>query len=134
MKSDPRYTSESVFQTFPWPQAPTKGQIEAVAAAGVALRLLRTASTMGAEGGLRALYRTIELPGKNPLKDAHAALDAAVLAAYGFSPGKDILQQLLDLNTAVAADIHAGKAVTGPGVPYSYKNSAKLITKDCLGV
>jgi len=27
--------------------------------------------------GLRALYRTLELPGKSPLKDAHAALDAA---------------------------------------------------------
>jgi len=134
MKSDPRYTSESVFQTFPWPQGPTKGQIEAVAAAGVALRLLRTQSIKGADGGLRALYRTIELPGKNPLKDAHAALDAAVLAAYGFSSRKDILQQLLDLNTEVAADIHAGKTVTGPGVPSSYKNTVKLITKDCLGV
>lgn len=85
-------------------------------------------------GGLRALYRVMELPGKNPLKDAQAALDAAVLAAYGFSARKDILQQLLDLNTAVAADIAAGKAVTGPGVPSSYKNPAKLITKDCLGV
>ena len=37
------------------------------------------------KGGLRAVYRTLELPGKNPLKDAHAALDAAVLDAYGFS-------------------------------------------------
>jgi len=36
------------------------------------------------KGGLRALYRTLELPGQNPLKDAHAALDAAVLDAYGF--------------------------------------------------
>jgi len=33
---------------------------------------------------MRALYRTLELPGRHPLKDAHAALDAAVLAAYGF--------------------------------------------------
>lgn len=129
-----RYTPESVFDTFPWPQAPTKAQIEDVAAASVALRLLRTKSTKGANGGLRALYRTIELPGKNPLKDAHAALDIAVLTAYGFSAKKDILQQLLDLNAAVAADIHAGKTVTGPGVPFSYKNSTKLITKDCLGV
>jgi hypothetical protein len=30
------------------------------------------------KGGLRGLYRTLELPGKNPLKDAHAELDAAV--------------------------------------------------------
>ncbi len=36
------------------------------------------------KGGLRALYRTLEVPGANPLKDAHTALDAAVLAAYNF--------------------------------------------------
>ena len=55
------------------------------------------------KGGLRALYRTLELPGANPLKDAHAALDAAVLAAYGFSAKKDLLAQLLALNLDVAA-------------------------------
>ena len=54
------------------------------------------------KGGLRALYRTLELPGANPLKDAHAALDAVVLAAYGFSAKKDLLAQLLELNLAVA--------------------------------
>jgi hypothetical protein len=37
------------------------------------------------KGGLRALYRTLELPGANPLRDTHAALDTAVLNAYGFS-------------------------------------------------
>ncbi|MFC5522572.1 DNA methyltransferase [Polaromonas jejuensis] len=134
MKSDPRYTSESVFQTFPWPQTPTKTQIEAVAAAGVALRQLRAQAIKNIDGGLRALYRSIELPGKNPLRDAHEALDAAVLAAYGISARKDILQQLLDLNTAVEADLAAGNAVTGPGVPPSYKTPAMLITKDCSGI
>ncbi|CAN7782973.1 N-6 DNA methylase [Variovorax sp. LjRoot175] len=129
-----RYTPESVFHTYPWPQAPTKAQIESVAAAGVALRQLRAQSIKVADGGLRALYRTIELPGKSPLKDAQAALDGAVLAAYGFSVRKDLLRQLLDLNSAVSAGIAAGATVTGPGVPSSYRNSAKLITKDCLGI
>jgi hypothetical protein len=46
-----------------------------------------------------------DLPGANPLKDAHAALDAAVLTAYGFSAKKDLLKQLLDLNQQVAANI-----------------------------
>jgi N-6 DNA Methylase len=87
-----RYTPESVFDTFPWPQAATHAHIVEVAAASRALRQLRTQAIEGAEGGLRALYRTIDLPGKNPLKDAHASLDAAVLAAYGFSARKDILQ------------------------------------------
>jgi len=54
-------------------------------------------------GGLRAVYRTLELPGRHPLKDAHSALDAAVLAAYGFDAKKDLLAQLLELNLSVAA-------------------------------
>ncbi|MDQ3330748.1 MAG: hypothetical protein M3552_08845 [Planctomycetota bacterium] len=81
---------------------------------------------------MRGLYRTLELPGKNPLKDAHAALDAAVLAAYGFSAKKDLLAQLLALNLDVAGRIERGEAVTAPGIPPSYPDPAKLITDDCI--
>ena len=133
MKSDPRYTSESVFHTFPWPQAATKPQIDAVAVAGVALRLVRANAIAQAAGGLRALYRTVDLPGKSPLKDAHAALDAAVRDAFGFSAKKDILQQLLDLNASVTAAISSSKPVVGPGVPAAYGDAASLVTQDCLG-
>ena len=71
------------------------------------------------DGGLRALYRTLELPGKNPLKDAHAALDAAVLTAYGFDAKQDLLAQLLDLNRYVSSREKARECVTAPGVPPS---------------
>ena len=83
-------------------------------------------------GGLRAVYRTLELPGKHPLKDAHAALDAAVLKAYGFSAKKDLLKQLLGLNHAVAAREARGESVTAPGVPQGYPKPAKLVTEDCI--
>jgi hypothetical protein len=134
MKSDPRYTSESVFRTFPWPQNPSNAQVEAVAAAAVALRGVRARATANATGGLRALYATMELPGKNPLRDAHAALDSAVFAAYGFSGRKDILQQLLDLNMNCAAGAEAGLTPMGPGIPRSYSGGKNLITEDCFGV
>ena len=39
------------------------------------------------------------------LQDARAALDAAVMAAYGFDPKMDLLAQLLSLNLDVAARI-----------------------------
>jgi hypothetical protein len=84
------------------------------------------------KGGLRALYRTLELPGQNKLKDAHADLDAAVLAAYGFSPKKDLLKQLLDLNLAVATAIDRGERVTAPGVPPNYPSPRTLVTTDCI--
>jgi hypothetical protein len=87
----------------------------------------------GAKGGLRALYKTFDLPGKSPLKDAHAALDAAVLAAYGFSAQKDLLRQLLDLGQQVAAAIKEGRPVVAPGIPPTYANSGSLITVDCIG-
>lgn len=127
-----RYTPESVFDTFPWPQSPTKKQIKAVAAAGREVRAVRAKVLPTMSGGLRALYRTLELPGSNPLKDAHAALDAAVMEAYGFSARKDLLKQLLDLNAAVARAIKQGQSVTAPGVPASYGDASDLITDDCI--
>ncbi|MCM2289065.1 MAG: N-6 DNA methylase [Sulfuritalea sp.] len=127
------YTSSTVFDTFPWPQTPTEKQIDAIAAAGCEIRRIRTEALLTMHGGLRALYRTLDLPGKNPLRDAHAKLDAAVLAAYGFSAKADLLQQLLDLNQAVAARVGAGDTATGPGLPAQYPDPARLITLDCLG-
>ncbi len=131
-KSDFRYTPESVFDTFPWPQTPTAQQIAAVAAAGREVRRIRAEALTKLKGGLRALYRTLELPGANPLKDAHAALDAAVLAAYGFDPKQDLLAQLLALNLAVAGKIEAGHPVTAPGIPTGYPDASKLVTEDCI--
>ena len=56
------------------------------------------------------MYRTLELPGKNPLKDAHTyPLDSAVLGAYGFAANDDLLSQLLTLNLEVARRIEAGE-------------------------
>lgn len=117
---------------FPWPQSPTKKEIRAVAAAGREIRAVRAKALPTMKGGLRALCRTLELPGDNPFKDAHAALDDAVLAAYGFSAKKDLLKQLLDLNLAVAKAIQNGEDVTAPGVPPSYGDAADLITEDCI--
>lgn len=133
LKSDYRYTPESVFDTFPWPQAPSEKHINAIAAAGRDIRRIRAEAQATIPGGLRALYRTLELPGKNPLKAAHAALDQAVLAAYGFDPKADLLAQLLQLNRATAARIENGDPVAAPGLPPAYPDPARLVTEDCIG-
>jgi hypothetical protein len=132
LKSDFRYTATSVFDTLPWPQSPSAKDVETVAEAGREVRRIRGEALARIRGGLRAVYRTLELPGRNPLKDAHAALDAAVLAAYGFSAKKDLLQQLLDLNLEVAARIERGEPVTAPGIPPDFQNPMSLITDDCI--
>jgi hypothetical protein len=126
------YTSSSVYDTFPWPQSPTPKQVEAVASAAVEVRRVRAGALAVTTGGLRAVYRTLELPGRHALKDAHAALDAAVLAAYGFDPKKDLLAQLLELNLTVAAREKQALQVTAPGVPPTYPDAGKLVTEDCI--
>lgn len=128
-----RYSAESVFDTFPWPQSPAAKDVNAVVAAARHLRDVRARALAGMKGGLRALYRTMDLPGQNPLREAQHALDAAVLAAYGFSARRDVLQQLLELNGQVAAAIARGSKVTPPGVPPNYAKAAALVSKDCLG-
>jgi hypothetical protein len=132
LKSDFRYTADTVFGTFPWPQSPTVRQIDAVAQAGREIRRIRAEALKTLKGGLRALYRTLELPGANPLKDAHGSLDAAVLDAYGFSAKADLLAQLLALNQEVAARIEKGEKVTAPGIPKNYPNPAALVSDDCI--
>ena len=72
------------------------------------------------------------MPSANPLKAAHAALDAAVLAAYGFSARRDLLTQLLAMNQEVAAKIERCESVTAPGVPPNYPDPKKLVTVDCI--
>jgi hypothetical protein len=147
LKSDFRYTPDSVFDTFPWPQNPTPAQVNAVADAGRALHEFRRAR-MARNGRLtlRDLYRSLEQPGKNPLKDLHAALDAAVMGAYGFDPhpptpsplrkegekGGDVLALLLRLNEQVAERIERGEAVTAPGIPAGYPTPEALVSAGCI--
>lgn len=132
LKSDFRYTPESVFNTFPWPQSPKRIQIEAIAEAARNLRKVRTEALISHTGGLRAIYRTLELPGKNPLKDAHIALDRAVHDAYNFPKRCDLLEQLLKLNLDMASRIECGESVVAPGIPPSYPTPANLISSDCI--
>ena len=134
LKSDFRYTPESVFETFPWPQNATNEQIDAVVEAGRSMRRLRRNALKTVGGGLRAVYRTLEIAGKNPLRDAHAALDTAVMAAYGFSAKRDLLAQLLKLNLDIAAQIATRQCAIAPGIPPDYPSPKSLVTEDCIRV
>ena len=117
LKVDPRYTSETVYRTFPWPQAPAAGDVEAVADAGRALREERRRVARAEGLGLRALHRRIERLGGHPLGRLQADLDRAVRRAYAMGPEEDALAFLLDLNGAVAARLRAGAGAAGPGRP-----------------
>lgn len=132
MKSDPRYTSNTVFDSFPWPQSPSLKQVRHVAKAGVQLRKLRRELCADHSLTLRELYRSIELPGDHPLKAATAELDMAVQAAYGLKGKEDVLAFLLALNHRLARDEEEGKAIVGPGLPEAFRNYSDLISSDCI--
>ena len=81
---------------------------------------------------LRDLYRTLDVPGLNPLRDVQDELDAAVRATYGMKAKADILAFLLALNHQLAAAEKAGKSIVGPGLPPCVKDPASFITTDCI--
>ncbi|MDX2176346.1 MAG: DNA methyltransferase [Candidatus Sumerlaeia bacterium] len=133
LKGDYRF-GEIIWNTFPWPQSPTLKQAQAVAKAAVELRQLRR-DVMAEHGwSLRDLYRTLETPGANPLRDAQEALDAAVRAAYGMKKSEDILAFLLKLNHEVADREAQLLEVTGPGLPPCVQDPKPFITEDCITV
>jgi hypothetical protein len=99
-----RYTPTTTFETFPFPH-PTDDQREPIAAAARRLNDLRQGwlNPPGAqlhELGTRTLTSLYnQMPAW--LRDANVALDAAVLAAYGWPPDitdNDLLARLLALN------------------------------------
>ncbi|MBN8911044.1 MAG: class I SAM-dependent DNA methyltransferase [Rhizobiales bacterium] len=134
LKSDYRYTSNTVFDTFPWPQSPSAQAIQRVAQAAVKVRKKRSELRVKTGRSFRELYRTLETPGDNPLRDVHEELDTAVRGAYGMTKSVDPLAFLLSLNFEVAEREAEGGDVQGPGLPSTAKNPEKLVTDDSLTV
>lgn len=132
MKGDPRYTPNTIWDTFPFPQKPKLGDVRKVADAAKELRKKRNKIMSKHNFTLRDIYRILEEPGANPLKDAHKKLDEAVLSAYGFGKRKDPLLQLLELNLKVAGKIKDGEKVQGPGLPKCVKNKSEFVSDDCI--
>lgn len=129
-----RYTSESVYETFPWPQNPTEKQVKAVAEASQELRVLRNDLMKKNNFSLRDLYKSLESPGKNPLRDAHEKLDKVVRDSYGMGKDEDALRSLLELNLELANKESLGEKIVGPGLPPCVKDPKQYVTKDCIDI
>jgi hypothetical protein len=80
---------------------------------------------------MRNFYPTLETPGANRLRDAHAALDAAVRAACGMKDTEDSLAFLFRLDLKLVSNETSGKSITPPGLPASAPNPADFVTADC---
>jgi hypothetical protein len=114
MRADLRYTPNTVFDSFPWPQAPTEDAAGALC--DVAERLLTYREERLNDGlTLRRQYDTLRDPGRSELRRLHEELDAAVVALYGFSDEDDLLAQPLALNESIAEEEASG--ITQPRGP-----------------
>lgn len=132
LKSDFRYTSNTVFDSFPWPQNPDIRSVRRVADAAISLREKRNALRAKHNLSFRELYRSLELPGDHPLKVAHIALDQAVRHAYGMPESGNVLPFLLNLNFSVANAEAAGQIVQAPGLPDFINDRESFISKDAV--
>lgn len=124
MKGDFRYTSLTVFDSFPWPTSPSGEAVLRVAEAAVALRQERARAHAPS---LRALYASMA-PG-SALHRAHAALDGSVRAAFGMPDVADALSFLLAQNQELAAREAAFASVPAPGLP---EGVSLPETTDCI--
>ena len=104
LETRPRYTPTTTFETFPFPR-PTDEQSDAIAEAARRLVWLRDGwlNPPGLDPDQLAKRTLTNLYNERPawLAHAHAALDAAVFAAYGWPvdlPDEEILARLLALN------------------------------------
>ena len=133
LRGDFRYTSDTVFDAFPWPQSPAPAQFRAVAEAAVSLRALRREVMSNNGWNFRELYRTLDLPGANPLKVAQDALDDTVRQAYGMGSKADPLTFLLALDGVLANREAEGLPVVGPGLRSSVE-AQPFVTTDRITV
>ena len=109
LETRPRYTPTTCFETFPFPR-PSDEQREAIASAARELVRLRDGwlNPPGFDAAALEKRTLTNLYNDRPawLANAHAALDAAVFAAYGWPPDlpdDEILARLLALNLLRAA-------------------------------
>jgi len=104
LETRPRYTPTTTFETFPFPR-PSDEQRAAIAEAARRLAVLRDGwlNPTGVDPDELKKRTLTNLYNERPtwLQHAHAALDAAVFAAYGWPvdlPDVEVLARLLALN------------------------------------
>ena len=132
LKGDFRYTSNTVFNSFPWPQTPTKKQVREIADRAIDIRAERYKIMTEHRMSLRDLYRVMEETPANPVSELQDNLDAAVFAAYGVKKNDDTLACLLALNLELADKESMGEVIVGPGLPPNIMNPDEFITDDCI--
>jgi len=130
-----RYTSDTVFDSFPWPQNPDEKTLDEISKHSKDLRIMRRRVMEENNISLRDLYRMMEDTPNNPVSDIQNNLDKAVRSAYGMKPKDNILEFLLELNLNLSDKEEKGVEIIGPGFPKRFSSQVdKYISDDCISV
>lgn len=121
-----RYTSTTVWDSFPWPQTPSSKNVKEIVEIVSAILEMRLSAFL-AGVSLAKQYDALRLPGKSKLRTLHSELDRAVYEAYGFSQADDPLAQLLALNQDIAADTSTARGPGGYGLDGVRQTSYPLL-------
>ena len=109
-----RYTHDTIFETFPFPQIVTPELVQQIRQTMTTLNDYRNEVMVARTWGITDLYNAYFHEPASQLAKHHQALDALVLKAYGWKASEDILSNLLDLNLELAEREMAGEKLVGP--------------------
>jgi type II restriction/modification system DNA methylase subunit YeeA len=123
-----RYTHNSCFETFPFPQlfSPISsrrgvgGEVKIVIKIREIMTKLheyRTEQMEQKQWGITQLYNQFFNEPTSKLSKLHRELDELVMQAYGFQEGDDLLEKLFNLNLELAAKEAKGEVVISANIP-----------------
>jgi len=113
LKGDTRYTNTTCFETFPFPQTPTKKIVEKIRETMIKLHEYRTEQMQKKQWGITQLYNKFFTEPSSQLYKLHQQLDKLAMEAYGFNPDDDLLEKLLKLNLELAEKEQRGEKIVG---------------------
>jgi hypothetical protein len=117
LKGDTRYTHNTCFETFPFPQTPDAKLVNQIRVKAEELHQYRTQQMEAKQWGITTLYNKFFNEPTSQLYKLHEQLDKLVMQAYDFNPSDDILEKLLQLNLELAEKQKQGKTIVGCSAP-----------------
>lgn len=112
-----RYTHNTCFETFPFPQKPDNKLIDQIRAKTQELHQYRSEQMEAKQCGITTLYNKFFNEPTSQLYKLHQQLDQLVIQAYDFNSSDDILEKLLELNLELAEKEQQGEIIVGACVP-----------------
>ena len=112
-----RYTNTTCFETFTFPQTPSKKIVETIRKTAIDLHEYRSQEMEKKGWGITQLYNQYYHEPASKLYKLHQKLDQLVIEAYGFKPEDNLLEKLLELNQECAEKEKRGEVVLGAVAP-----------------